>query len=129
MKYEVREGLYYTEEHEWLRIEGDTGIIGITHYASEELGDIAYIELPKGGKVKKGGKMCEIESVKAVSDIYAPVSGEIIEVNDQLTDSPNLINEDPYNAWIIKIRIEDRGELGTLMSAEKYREYIESLKE
>lgn len=129
MKYEVKEGLYYTKEHEWLKIEGDTGIVGITHYASEELGDIAFIELPKPGKVEKGGKMCEIESVKAVSDIYAPISGEIIEANGELTDSPELINKDPYSAWIAKIKIGDREELDELLSAQEYTEYLESITE
>lgn len=129
MKYEVKEGLYYTKEHEWLKIEGDTGIVGITHYASEELGDIAFIELPKPGKVEKDGKMCEIESVKAVSDIYAPISGGIIEANDELTDSPELINKDPYSAWIAKIKIGDRKELDELLSAQEYTEYLESITE
>ncbi|KYK37966.1 MAG: glycine cleavage system protein H [Theionarchaea archaeon DG-70] len=129
MEYEIKEGLYYSEEHEWLKVENSTGIVGISHYAAEELGDIAFIELPKPGKVTQGGKMCEIESVKAVSDIYAPVSGEIIEVNSELTDSPEKINEDPYGAWIAKISIADAAELDNLMSAEKYTEYIDSLKE
>ncbi|MBU7012556.1 MAG: glycine cleavage system protein GcvH [Theionarchaea archaeon] len=129
MEYEIKEGLYYSEEHEWLKVENSTGIVGISHYAAEELGDIAFIELPQPGKVTQGGKMCEIESVKAVSDIYAPVSGEIIEVNSELTDSPEKINEDPYGAWIAKISIADAAELDNLMSAEKYTEYIDSLKE
>jgi glycine cleavage system H protein len=129
MEYETKEGLYYTKEHEWLKVEGDTAIVGISHYASVEMGDVAYIELPKPGKVSKGGKMCEIESVKAVSDIYAPVSGEITEVNSELTDSPELINEDPYNAWIAKIKIKDTAELENLMSAQEYTAYIKSLKE
>ena len=129
MEYEVREGLYYSKEHEWLKVEGDTGIVGITHYASEELGDIAFIELPKSKKVHQGGKLCEIESVKAVSDIYSPISGEIIAVNSTLTDSPELINEDPYSAWIAKVTIDKKAELENLMSAEEYKEYLESLKE
>jgi glycine cleavage system H protein len=129
MEYEVKEGFYYSEEHEWLKVEGDIGIVGISHYASEELGDIAYIELPKPGSVKQGGKMCEIESVKAVSDIYAPISGKIVETNNELTDSPEKINENPYSAWIVKIRIENKAELENLMSAQRYTEYIESLGE
>ncbi len=129
MEYEVKEGLYYTEEHEWLKIEGDTAIVGISHYASVEMGDVAYVELPKPGEVVQGGKMCEIESVKAVSDIYAPVSGEITEVNSELTDSPELINEDPYGAWVAKIKMKDKGELENLMSAKEYTEYVRSLKE
>ncbi len=129
MEYEVKEGLYYTEEHEWLKVEGDTAIVGISHYASVEMGDVAYVELPKPGEVVQGGKMCEIESVKAVSDIYAPVSGEITEVNSELTDSPELINEDPYGAWVAKIKMKDKGELENLMSAKEYTEYVRSLKE
>jgi glycine cleavage system H protein len=129
MEYEVKEGFYYSEEHEWLKIEDDIGIVGISHYASEELGDIAYIELPKSGNVKQGGKMCEIESVKAVSDIYAPISGEIVETNNELTDSPEKVNEDPYSAWIVKIKIENKAELENLMSAKEYTEYIRSLEE
>lgn len=127
MEYIIKEGLYYSKDHEWLKVEGDTGIVGITHYASEELGDVAYIELPKLGNIKKGGKMCEIESVKAVSDIYAPISGKIIDVNSELDTSPEKINEDPYNAWIVKIKIENTAELDELMSAQKYTEYVESL--
>lgn len=127
MKYNIKEGFYYSEEHEWLKIEGDTGIVGLSHYASEELGDIAYIELPELGNVTQGEKMCEIESVKAVSDIYAPISGEIIEVNNELTDSPEKINEDPYSAWIAKIKIADATEIEHLMSAQEYATYVESL--
>ena len=129
MEYEVKEELYYSKEHEWLKAEDNTGIVGITHYAAVELGDVAYIELPKPGRVEQGGKMCEIESVKAVSDIYAPVTGEIVDVNHELDESPELINEDPYGAWIAKIKLEDTAELDTLMSAQEYTTYIESLKE
>lgn len=128
MEYEVREGLYYTKDHEWVKIEGDTGIVGISHYASSELGDIAYIELPKPQEVTQGGKMCEIESVKAVSDIYAPISGKIVEVNSKLTDSPELVNKDPYGAWIAKIALKNKAELDNLMSAQTYTEYVKSLK-
>ncbi|MBU7013274.1 MAG: glycine cleavage system protein GcvH [Theionarchaea archaeon] len=127
MKYKTKEGLYYTKEHEWLNVEDGTGTVGLSHYAAEELGDIAYIELPKPGKVTQGGKLCEIESVKAVSDIYAPVSGLVVEVNNALTDSPELINQDSYAAWICKIDIEDKKEIEKLMSAQEYATYVESL--
>lgn len=127
MKYTIKEGLYYTKEHEWLKIEGDTGVVGLSHYASEELGDIAYVELPKPGTVTRGDKICEIESVKAVSDIYAPISGEITEVNNTLTESPEKINEDPYTAWIVKIRLRDQAEVEQLMSASQYAAYLESV--
>ena len=129
MEYIVKEGLYYTKEHEWIRIEGDIGIVGITHYAAEELGDVAYIELPKPGKVTQGGKMCEIDSVKTVSDIFAPVSGEIVETNGELDGDPEMINRNPYGAWIAKIKIEDAQELENLMPPQEYSKYIKSLKE
>jgi glycine cleavage system H protein len=127
MEYIVKEDLYYTKEHEWIKIEGNTGIVGISHYASKELGDVAYIELPKLGNIAKGGKMCEIESVKAVSDIYAPISGEIVDVNKELDSSPELINEDPYSAWIVKIEIGNKAELEELLSPQEYTDYIASL--
>ncbi len=129
MEYIVKEGLYYTKDHEWIRIEGDMGIVGITHYAAEELGDVAYIELPKPGKVTQGGKMCEIDSVKTVSDIFAPISGEIVEANSELDGDPEMINRNPYGAWIVKIRIEDARELENLMPPQEYSKYIKSLKE
>ncbi len=125
---EVREGLYYTKEHEWIKVEGSTGIVGITDYAQEELGDIAYIDLPETGKeVKKNEKICDIESVKAVSEIYSPVSGKIIEVNSELEDSPEKINESPYDTWIVKIEIRDEKEIENLMDKEKYEEYLNTL--
>ncbi len=125
---EVREGLYYTKEHEWIKVEGSTGIVGITDYAQEELGDIAYIDLPETGKeVKKNEKICDIESVKAVSEIYSPVSGKIIEVNSELEDSPEKINESPYDTWIVKIEIRDEKEIENLMDKKKYEEYLNTL--
>jgi len=125
---EVREGLYYTKEHEWIKVEGSTGIVGITDYAQEELGDIAYIDLPEVGKeVKKNEKICDIESVKAVSEINSPVSGKIIEVNSELEDSPEKINESPYDTWIVKIEIKDGKEIEDLMDKKKYEEYLNTL--
>ncbi|MCD6127453.1 MAG: glycine cleavage system protein GcvH [Methanomicrobia archaeon] len=125
---EVREGLYYTKEHEWIKVEGSTGIVGITDYAQEELGDIAYIDLPETGKeVKKNEKICDIESVKAVSEIYSPVSGKIIEVNSELEDSPEKINESPYDTWIVKIEIRNEKEIENLMDKKKYEEYLNTL--
>jgi len=125
---EVREGLYYTKEHEWIKVEGSTGTVGITDYAQEELGDIAYIDLPETGKeVKKNEKICDIESVKAVSEIYSPVSGKIIEVNSELEDSPEKINESPYDTWIVKIEIRDEKEIENLMDKKKYEEYLNTL--
>ncbi|CAB49742.1 gcvH glycine cleavage system protein H [Pyrococcus abyssi GE5] len=129
-EYKVKEGLYYTKEHEWAQVlEDGTVLVGITDYAQKELGDIAYVELPEVGKeVKKGEVLCEVESVKAVSEVYAPVSGEVIEVNEELSDSPEKINEDPYGAWIAKIKPNNlEEELKELMDAEKYAEFLKSL--
>jgi glycine cleavage system H protein len=127
MEKNVKEGLFYTKDHEWIEVENGTGKVGISHYAAAELGDIAYIDLPKPGPVTQNGKLCEIESVKAVSDIFSPVSGEITAVNDELIDSPERINEDPYSAWIVTITLSDKDELQVLMTAEKYTQYLQSL--
>ncbi|NJE26148.1 glycine cleavage system protein GcvH [Thermococcus sp. MV5] len=129
-EYKVKEGLYYTKDHEWAQVmEDGTVLIGISDYAQKELGDLAYVELPEIGKeVSKGDVLCEVESVKAVSEVYAPVSGEIIEVNEELEDTPEKINEEPYEAWIVKIKPSNlEEELNELMVAEKYAEYLESL--
>ncbi|MEN3038444.1 MAG: glycine cleavage system protein GcvH [Candidatus Kryptonium sp.] len=121
------ENLKYTKEHEWIKIEDDSiGVVGITDYAQSELGDIVYVDLPTIGKtVKQLESFGTIEAVKAVSDLFSPVSGEIIEVNEKLKDSPDLINKDPYGeGWIIKIRLKDLSELNNLLSAEDYRKLI-----
>ena len=124
----VKEGLYYTKKHEWLKVEGNTGIVGITDYAQEEMGDIAYIDLPEKGKeLKKSGEMCEIESVKAVSEVYSPVSGKIIEINTELGDKPEKINENPYGAWIVKIELSNKGEIKDMMDKKQYEDYLKSL--
>ncbi|SEV81316.1 glycine cleavage system H protein [Thermococcus thioreducens] len=129
-EYKVKEGLYYTKDHEWVQVLDDgTVLVGISDYAQKELGDLAYVELPEVGKeVSKGEVLCELESVKAVSEVYAPVSGEVIEVNEELEDSPELINEDPYENWIAKLNPSNLDEeLGELMDAKAYAEYLESL--
>jgi len=121
------ENLKYTKEHEWIRLEDDQiGVVGITDYAQSELGDIVYVELPPIGKtVKQLESFGTIEAVKAVSDLFSPVSGEVIEVNEKLKDSPDLINKDPYGeGWIIKVKIKDLKELDNLLSAEDYRKLI-----
>ncbi len=121
------ENLKYTKEHEWIRIEDNlVGVVGITEYAQSELGDIVYVELPQVGKVvKQLESFGTIEAVKTVADLFAPVSGEIIEVNENLKNSPDLINKDPYGeGWIVKIRIKDMNELNNLLSAEDYRKFI-----
>lgn len=123
---EFPEDLKYTKEHEWLLVEGTTATVGITDYAQDRLGDVVYVEMPAvGDKVSKEDAFGVVESVKAVSDIYAPVSGKVLEVNDDLPDNPNQINEDPYgDGWLIKIEMNDEEELKDLMTAEEYQEYI-----
>lgn len=112
----------YSKEHEWLLVEGDTATIGITGYAQDQLGDIVYVDLPEPGTtLTQFGKMGEIESVKAVSDLYAPASGEVIEVNQQVLEKPELVNSDPHGAgWLIRIRLADPSEIDRLMTAADY---------
>jgi glycine cleavage system H protein len=128
---EFPDGLKYSKEHEWVLVEGKTATIGITEYAQEELGDIVYVELPEvGEKVVKDDPFGAVESVKAVSDVYAPVSGAVLEINDVLPDSPETINDDPYgDGWMIKVEISDMDDLKDLMSADEYAEYVEQQKE
>jgi glycine cleavage system H protein len=117
--------LLFTKEHEWLRISGDTATIGISAHAQKELGDIVYIELPKPGtKFKSGESFGNVESVKAVSELFMPVSGEVIDINEELGASPEKINEDPYGAgWMIQIRLLNQDETSDLMSSEEYDEH------
>src|ERR1043165_5014556 len=117
--------LLFTKEHEWLRIAGDTGTIGITDHAQNELGEIVYVELPKAGtKFGSGEPFGSVESVKAVSELFIPVSGEVVEINEALSSAPEKINEEPYGAgWMIRLRLSNSGETGDLMSAEEYDEY------
>src|SRR4051794_22570731 len=116
----------YTKEHEWVSLAGDTATVGITFHAQKELGDIVYVDLPKtGARVEKGKSFGSVESVKAVSDIYGPVSGEVIEANDLLTSSPEKLNEDPHQAaWLIRVRVADQSEFNNLLSASDYQTYI-----
>lgn len=118
--------LRYHKEHDWARVEGDVATLGVTDYAQESLGDIVYIELPEvGAEVSAGVSYAEIESVKAVSDVFAPVSGTVIEANDEVVDAPELINESPYeDGWLIKVRLSDPSEADDLMSAEEYEEML-----
>jgi glycine cleavage system H protein len=116
----------YTKEHEWVQVEGDTGTVGITSYAQHELGDVVFVELPKvGTKLQAGASFGTVESVKAVSDIYAPVSGEVTEVNSSLKDAPELLNTDPHGqAWLIKVKLANSVEVSKLMDAAAYEAYV-----
>jgi glycine cleavage system H protein len=122
----VPDNLRYTEEHEWARLEGDTAVIGITDYAQGELGDIVFVEMPAPGKKTIQKQSCaSIEAVKAVSDLYAPFTGEVAEVNKELETSPQLVNQDPYGkGWILKIKIENKAEWDGLFSFEDYKKFI-----
>ena len=120
------EAYKYTKEHEWVHVEGDTGTIGITDHAQSELGDIVFVDLPKpGAPATKGETFGSVESVKAVSDIYSPVSGEITAINDLLGQSPEKLNEDPHgDAWLIKVKLTSPAEINDLMSAADYQKYV-----
>ncbi len=117
----------YTKTHEWIELSDGTGTVGITNYAQERLGDVVYVELPDvGKKVKKGETVLTIESVKAASDVYSPVDGEVVEVNETLNDNPGLINEDPEGkGWIFKIKVENPSQLDELLSEEEYKKFCE----
>jgi glycine cleavage system H protein len=115
----------YTKEHEWIQIKGNTGLVGITDHAQESLGDIVFVELPKGAAQLEQGKVFgTVESVKAVSDLYAPMSGKVIAVNESLNQAPEAINKDAHSAWMIKIELLNPKEADMLMSAEDYEKYI-----
>ncbi|HEV8537594.1 MAG TPA: glycine cleavage system protein GcvH [Bacteroidota bacterium] len=120
------ENLLYSKEHEWIRVEGGIGVVGITDYAQSELGDVVFVELPAPGKqLNQGESFGAVEAVKAVSDLYSPVSGEVTEVNPGLEKTPEHVNQDPYNAgWMVKINIKDKNELSRLLDVKKYRELI-----
>jgi glycine cleavage system H protein len=119
--------LRYHEEHDWARIDGDTATFGITWYAQDQLGEVVFFELPDAGTtVSKDQPYAEVESVKAVSDVYSPLSGEIVEVNAALSDAPEKINDDPYGeGWLVKVRLSDVGEIDSLMDAETYRSSLQ----
>jgi len=123
MADEVREDLKYTKSHDWVKIKDDIAVVGITDHAQAELTDIVFVELPEAGKeVKKGEEICVVESVKSVSEIYAPVSGKIVKVNSKLEDSPEIINESPYDdGWLIELEISDKSEVDSLLDAGAYK--------
>lgn len=118
----------FTKEHEWVKVEDDVAAMGITDYAQHELGDVVYVELPTvGDSFAKGDAIGNIESVKAVSDVYAPISGEVVEINENLEDKPESINQDPYGeGWIVKIKLDDSAELDELMSDEDYQKMLDA---
>jgi len=123
---EFPEELKYTEEHEWVLVEDEIVTVGITDFAQDALGDVVFVELPEVGTLVELGKpFGVVESVKAVSDVYAPVSGEVVEVNEELPDAPEVINTSPYeDGWMIKIRFSEPGQLGDLLDAEAYQEFV-----
>lgn len=120
------ENLRYTKDHEWIRIEGVTGIVGISDYAQGELGDVVFVELPQNGKkVKQGESFGTIEAVKAVSELYAPASGEVIEINNELEKAPELINKEPYGkGWLIKLKLTKIDEVNNLLDVKAYRDLV-----
>jgi glycine cleavage system H protein len=123
----IPENLKYTKDHEWVKIEGDTAVIGVTDFAQQQLGDVVFVEVEtEGDTLSKGDVFGTIEAVKTVSDMYMPVSGEVFEVNPKLEDAPETVNEDPYgDGWMIKVKVSDAGELDELMSAEEYKKEVE----
>ena len=123
----IPEELRYSEQHEWVSLDDDAGTIGITDYAQAELGDIVFVELPEvGERIEKGQAFGSVEAVKAVEDLYCPVSGEVIEVNETLEETAEQVNSDPYSdGWMIKVRIDNAGELEELLSPDGYKEFIE----
>jgi len=119
----------FTDQHEWVRVDGDEATVGITKYAAEQLGDVVYVEMPDAGrKVGQGGEAAVVESVKAASEIYAPVGGEVTANNPALTDAPDTVNQDPEGSgWFFKMKIADKGELAKLMTADQYAEFVKGL--
>ena len=119
------EDLKYHEEHDWARVEGDEAALGITWFAADALGELVHFEPPEvGASVTRGQSYGEVESVKAVSELIAPLSGEVLEVNQQVVDAPETVNEDPYGGWLVRIRISDQGEVEALLEAEAYRQLL-----
>ena len=122
----VPDDLRYSKEHEWVRLDGETATIGITHFASEQLGDVVFVELPeKSASVRQFASLGVVESVKAASDIYSPISGEVVERNVKVIEKPELVNQKPYEeGWMLKVKLADKGELQKLLSADDYRAHI-----
>ncbi len=127
--FRIVDGLLYTKEHLWVKAEGDDAIIGITDYGQHQLGDVVYVELPQmDSEVESGDKVASIESVKAAIDIFSPLTGKVISINDDLKDDPSLVNTDPYGeGWLYELKMSDPSELEDLMTADDYRAYIEEI--
>ncbi|MCB5558941.1 glycine cleavage system protein GcvH [Anaerosalibacter bizertensis] len=122
----VLEGLLYTRDHEWIKVEGDKAYIGVTDYAQDSLGDIVYVELPDiDDEFEMEDSFAVVESVKAAADIYIPVDGRVLEINEELEDDPSLVNEDPYENWMILVELEDKSQLDELMDHEEYEKFLE----
>jgi glycine cleavage system H protein len=118
-------GFKYTKDHEWIELSGDNGKVGITDYAQQQLGDVVYVELPEiGAKLKQGQSFGTIESVKAVSELYSPVTGEVVEVNSALKDKPETVNKDPHASWMVVIKLANPGEAGALLDATQYQDLV-----
>jgi len=123
---EIRDGLYYSDDHEWIKVEGNLAIIGISDFAQHQLGEVVFVEMPsEDDEFAANETFGAIESVKAASDIIMPISGKIVEINETLEDEPGMVNEQPYEAWIIKIEMSDPSELESLMDSAKYKEFTE----
>lgn len=121
----IVKGILYAKDHEWVRVEGDTAYIGIADFAQNQLGDIVYVELPEiGDDLEKEDDFSAIESVKAAADVYMPVSGKVVEINEALMDDPALLNSDPYENWMIKVELTDKSELDELMTSEEYEKFV-----
>lgn len=130
--FRIEDGLYYTKDHLWVKLEKeDDAVVGVTDYGQHQLGDVVYVELPQvGTKVEAGEKVASVESVKAAVDVLSPLTGEIISVNEDLKDEPDLVNTDPYgDGWIFEIKLDDPSEIEDLMTADDYRAYLEELEE
>jgi glycine cleavage system H protein len=123
---EVKSGLLYSEDHEWIKVDGNIAVIGITDFAQHQLGEVVFVEMPgEDDEFEAGESFGAIESVKAASDVLMPVSGKVVEINEDLDDEPGMVNEKPYEAWLIKVEVSDPSELESLMDSAKYKEFTE----
>lgn len=122
----VVKGLIYAEDHEWVKVEGNEAYIGVSDYAQDSLGDIVYVELPEiDDEIDQDESFSAVESVKAAADIYMPIDGKVIDINEDLLDSPELLNDDPYESWMIKVEITDKSQIDELMTSEEYEKFLE----